>query len=91
MRNIENFDCVNMENSIDWEVCFVKLVNLFEVKGGKMKDCAISIIKSVIELLGKEIFSQIVNSNVKDKEMFMKVVQISEEGLKFLSENLVIS
>lgn len=79
-KNLENFDEITIENSVYWDTCLSKLVEMYENRSEKWRNFVRNLILYVSNKLGQGRFEEIINENSVNDEVNGKLKMIFEES-----------
>jgi hypothetical protein len=80
MKNLENFDEITIENSVYWDTCLTKLVEVYERRSEKWQIFVRRVFLFVSHKLGQTRFEEIMKENSVNDEVNGKMRRIFEES-----------
>jgi len=82
MKNLENFDEITIENSVYWDTCLTKLLDVYEKRSEKWQNFVRRLLLYVSHKLGQTRFEEIINEHPKNNEAKGKIRRIFDESKK---------
>lgn len=81
IKSIENFDLMQLENLIDWEVCLVKLARISQLNDGKFKDISLNCVAYISRTLEMTNYTNLIKRLISDKEAIECLIQLCHHAI----------